>query len=109
LLSTILIQKQKTLFLGCRLDIELRIFCAVYQSRFMNISGLFKPEYIYQPQRALQRLINPLKPIEAELLPAASPTPRVSWLPTSFLATINPERAILKLKPQGWQVLRSSS
>jgi FkbM family methyltransferase len=44
-----------------------------------------------------------------ELLPAASPTPRVSWLPTSFLATINPERAILKLKPQGWQVLRSSS
>jgi FkbM family methyltransferase len=44
-----------------------------------------------------------------ELLPAASPAPRVSWLPTSFLATTNPERAIFKLKPQGWRVLQSSS
>jgi FkbM family methyltransferase len=44
-----------------------------------------------------------------ELLPTTSPAPRVSWLPTSFLATTNPERAILKFKPQGWQVLQSSS
>jgi FkbM family methyltransferase len=44
-----------------------------------------------------------------ELLPAASPAPRVRWLPTSFLATTQPERAILKLKSPGWQVLKPST
>jgi FkbM family methyltransferase len=63
----------KKLFPGRRFDIESRVAGEVYQSRFMNISGLFKPEYIYQPQRALQRLINPLKPIEAEFIEESLP------------------------------------
>lgn len=41
------------------------------------------------------------------LLKPDSQQVRLSWLPTSFLATCDPERAIARLNRPGWQVLRS--
>ncbi len=39
------------------------------------------------------------------LLPANSSIPRSKWEPTSFLATLQPERVINCFKPRGWQIL----
>lgn len=40
------------------------------------------------------------------LLPPNSQATRTLWQPTSFLATHNPERAILAFQEPGWQVLK---
>jgi FkbM family methyltransferase len=40
-----------------------------------------------------------------DLLPANSLTPKISWLPTSFLATVAPQRAIDRCKSRRWKCL----
>ena len=42
------------------------------------------------------------------LLAADSPVPRTAWEPTSFLATIEPARALARTRPRGWRVLRTN-
>ncbi|MBW4551330.1 MAG: FkbM family methyltransferase [Aphanocapsa sp. GSE-SYN-MK-11-07L] len=43
-----------------------------------------------------------------QLLPANTTLPRTPWLPTSFLATSQPERAIARLQQPGWHALRAA-
>ncbi len=44
-----------------------------------------------------------------QLLPADTTLARTPWLPTSFLATSQPERAIARLQQSGWQALRGTN
>jgi FkbM family methyltransferase len=43
----------------------------------------------------------------AELVPMSRPLPRPAWEPRSYLATLDPARALGRLEAWGWRVLRS--
>jgi FkbM family methyltransferase len=54
----------------------------------------------YQVFRIQRQFLGP------QLLPADTRQARTPWLPTSFLATSQPERAIARFQPPGWYCLR---